>query len=51
MADQNRKNDVIRSIESLQLTENLITALDDSQEAEAVAAAVHCLQRLGEQWN
>ncbi|WP_353140998.1 hypothetical protein [Acinetobacter pragensis] len=51
MADLNRKRDTIRSIETLQLTENLIAALDNAAEAESVAKAVCALQHLTEQWN
>lgn len=51
MADLHRKYETIRSIESLQLTHNLIDALDNAAEAESVAAAVRSLLRLTEQWN
>jgi hypothetical protein len=51
MTDLNRKYDTIRSIESLQLAENLIDALDNAAEAEAVAQAISSLLHLAEQWN
>ena len=50
MADQTRKIETIRSIENLQLTENLISAMDDAEQAESVAQAIYSLQRLNEQW-
>ncbi|MGE8683893.1 MAG: hypothetical protein ACN6OV_05330 [Acinetobacter sp.] len=50
MADQVRKTETIRSIENLQLTENLIQALDDAVQAECVAQAICSLQQLNEQW-
>ncbi len=48
MADQKRKAETIRSIESLQLAEGLIAALDNA--AESVAEAIRSLQSLSEQW-
>ena len=50
MADQTRKIETIRSIETLQLTENLISAMDDAEQAESVAQAIYSLQCLNEQW-
>ncbi|UIJ75695.1 MULTISPECIES: hypothetical protein [unclassified Acinetobacter] len=50
MADQTRKIETIRSIETLQLTENLISAMDDAEQAEYVAQAIYSLQCLNEQW-
>lgn len=51
MTDQKRKIETIRSIQFLQLTENLIDALDDAAEAECIAEAIRSLQGLTEQWN
>lgn len=51
MADQKRKAETIRSIESLQLAEGLIAALDSNvAEAESVAEAIRSAQSLSEQW-
>ncbi len=50
MADQIRKTETIRSIERMQLTENLINAMDNAGQAEAVAQAVNSLQLLNDQW-
>lgn len=51
MADQQRKNDIIRSIEHLQLPVSLLTVLEDGQQAECLAHAINSLQDLSEQWN
>lgn len=51
MTDLKRKTEVIRSIENLQLSQGLIHALDDIQQAECVAEAVYSLQALTEHWN
>lgn len=51
MADQKRKIETIRSIQSLQLTKNLIDALENAEEAESIAEAIHSLQGLTQQWN
>ncbi|MFV5490369.1 hypothetical protein [Acinetobacter sp. ASP199] len=51
MADQKRKIETIRHIESLQLSDTLIHALDDANTAECVAEAIQSLQGLTEQWN
>ncbi|MGE8561378.1 MAG: hypothetical protein ACN6NJ_10590 [Acinetobacter sp.] len=51
MADQKRKIETIRCIEKLQLSNALITGLDDAAQAEAIAEAVRSLQGLSEQWN
>ena len=51
MADQKRKIETIRHIESLQLSASLFQALDDATEAECVAEAIQSLQGLTEQWN
>ena len=51
MTDLQRKVELIRSIQSLQLPETLVHALDDAQQARAVIEAVDGLQHLVEQWN
>ncbi|WP_171255416.1 hypothetical protein [Acinetobacter sp. SFB] len=51
MADQQRKIETIHRIKNLQLSNTLITALDDAGQAEAIAQAVNSLQDLAEQWN
>ena len=50
MTDIQRKTAVIQSIESLQLGQHLIVALDDRETAECVAIAVQSLQGLTEHW-
>ena len=51
MADQKRKIETIRSIENLQLSSNLIFALDDQMQAEDILIAISSLQVLSLQWN
>ena len=51
MTDIQRKTAVIQSIESLQLGQHLIVALDDGETAESIAIAVQSLQGLTEHWN
>lgn len=51
MADLKRKIETIRSIENLQLSQHLISALDDQIQAEDVFSAVYSLQSLSEHWN
>ena len=51
MADQKRKIETIRCIKNLQLSNTLITGLDDAGPAEAIVQAISSLQDLGEQWN
>ncbi|HHW52284.1 MULTISPECIES: hypothetical protein [Acinetobacter] len=51
MTDMKRKTAVIQSIETLQLSQHLIVALDDKEKAECVASAVQSLQGLADQWN
>ncbi|MEQ1418057.1 hypothetical protein [Acinetobacter indicus] len=51
MADQQRKNDIIRSIEYLQLPASLLAVLEDGQQAECLAHATDSLQDLSQQWN
>lgn len=50
MADQKRKIEIIRSIEQLQLSHQLIHALEDAQQAETVAIAIKSLKHFTEQW-
>ncbi|WP_162994890.1 hypothetical protein [Acinetobacter wuhouensis] len=51
MADQKLKVEMIHSIEQLQLSHQLIHALDDAQQAETVVTAVNCLKHFTEQWH
>ena len=51
MADLQRKTDTIRSIENLQLPQQLIFALDDQIQAEEVCSAISSLQYLAQHWN
>lgn len=51
MTDLKRKVEMIRSIKKLQLSKDLITALDDAQQAEYVVEAINSLQKLEQQWN
>lgn len=51
MVDQQRKTEIIRSIEKMQLSSALIMALDHASSAEAVAEAVYTLSGFSEQWN
>lgn len=51
MTDLQHKVKLIRSIQSLQLPETLVHALDNAQQARAVIEAIDGLQHLVEQWN
>lgn len=51
MTDLKHKVEMIRSIENLQLSTDLITALDDVHQAKDVVEAVNSLQNLVEHWN
>ncbi|WP_167374972.1 hypothetical protein [Acinetobacter piscicola] len=51
MKDQKRKVEMIRSIEQLQLSNQLIQALDDAQLAENVVKAINCLKHMSNQWH
>jgi hypothetical protein len=51
MTDLQHKVALIRSIQSLQLPETLIHALEDAQQAPSVIQAVDYLQHWAEQWN
>ena len=50
MADQIRKKETIRSIKDLQLSSNLILALEHSKEAEDVVQAVEVLMAYNQAW-
>ena len=51
MKDQKQKVEMIRSIEQLQLSNQLVQALDDIHQAETVIRAVNCLKYMTEQWH
>ena len=51
MTDLQHKAKLIRSIQSLQLPETFIHALEDAQQAPNIIEAVDCLQHWAEQWN
>ncbi|MFU9047290.1 hypothetical protein ACNAUY_12980 [Acinetobacter tibetensis] len=51
MTDLQHKGELIRSIQSLQLPETLLHALDDAQQAPSVIEAIDYLQHWVEQWN
>ncbi|WP_171407655.1 hypothetical protein [Acinetobacter tianfuensis] len=51
MADQKRKIETIRSIEQMQLPQNLIAALDNAAEAQNIADAIQYLAEMSDQWN
>ncbi len=51
MTDSVRKNNTIRHIQKLQLSQNLIFALDDRIQAEEVADAVEQLIQLNHHWH
>lgn len=51
MKDPKSKIEMIRHIESLQLSDALIVALEDTRQAESIAEAVQFLQGLSQQWN
>lgn len=50
MSDHSRKIEMIRSIEHFQLSNHLISALDDEQTAHCVINAVNELIRYTDQW-
>lgn len=50
MTDQVRKTAIIHDIEALLLPCNLISALDDAKQAEAVATAVEQLRVREQTW-
>lgn len=51
MTDQLRKMATIHRIQQLKLSQNLISALDDINQAESVAEAIEQLLDLDHQWN
>lgn len=51
MTDQLRKMANIHRIQQLKLSQNLISALDDINQAESVAEAIEQLLGLDHQWN
>lgn len=51
MKDQLRKMATIHRIQQLQLSQSLISALDDINQAESVAEAIEQLLNLDHQWN
>ena len=51
MTDSLRKRDTIRAIKDLQLSDDLVIALNDAQRAEGIATAVGFLQALAKQWH
>ncbi|MEG0487107.1 MAG: hypothetical protein RR575_04135 [Acinetobacter sp.] len=51
MKDQKHKIEMIRSIEQLQLPDQLIQALDDAQLAENVVNAINYLKHISNQWH
>ena len=51
MTDQLRKMATIHRIQQLQLSQSLISALDDINQAESVAEAIEQLLNLDHQWN
>ena len=51
MTDLKRKTEIIHSIEQLQLSKQLIIALDDAHQAIAVSEAIHHLQDLVDHWH
>lgn len=51
MKDLKHKDEMIRSIEQLQLSNHLIVALEDQHQAENVVKAVNCLKDISTQWH
>lgn len=51
MSDQQHKTAMIRSIQDLQLSNALISALDNAETAASVENAVNELIRYAEHWN
>ena len=50
MTDQVRKTATIHSIENLQLSHRLISALDNAHDAEQVVEAVEALMAFSNEW-
>ncbi|MCU4413367.1 hypothetical protein KTH71_04820 [Acinetobacter sp. WU_MDCI_Axc73] len=51
MRDTVHKNQVIQSIRHLQLSESLVIALDDVQQAKEIIVMLDSLQHFSEQWH
>ncbi len=51
MTDQIRKTATIHSIENLQLSHTLISALDNAHDAEQVVEAVEALMAFSNEWS
>jgi hypothetical protein len=51
MKDLKQKVEMIKSIQNLQLSDNLIQQLDDAHNAQYIVEAVHSLETLTKHWN
>ncbi|MDH2019261.1 hypothetical protein [Acinetobacter ursingii] len=51
MRDSIHKKQIIQSIRHLQLSESLVIALDDAQQATDIMVMLDSLQRFSEQWH
>ncbi|WP_273777826.1 MULTISPECIES: hypothetical protein [unclassified Acinetobacter] len=51
MADPIRKAAILRSIETWQLPENFISALENAEQAHGIAETIQQLEALYQQWN
>ena len=51
MRDSIHKKQIIQSIHHLQLSESLVIALDDAQQATDIMVMLDSLQRFSEQWH
>ncbi|MCU4610415.1 hypothetical protein [Acinetobacter ursingii] len=51
MRDSIHKKQIIQSIHHLQLSESLVIALDDAQQATDIIVMLDSLQRFSEQWH
>lgn len=51
MRDPIHKKQIIQSIRYLQLSETLVIALDDAQQATDIIVMLDSLQRFSEQWH
>lgn len=51
MRDSIHKKQIIQSIRDLQLSETLVIALDDAQQATDIIVMLDSLQRFSEQWH
>ncbi|WP_171406771.1 hypothetical protein [Acinetobacter guerrae] len=50
MRDSIHKKQIIQSIHRLQLSETLVIALDDAQQAKEIITLLDSLQNFSEQW-